>query len=216
MAHRRKRPRRLDVDLREEIERWAGRLTGPQILERLSLDERYAARVPSLRTVQGVIAETRVPTIRTSDEVWTVATAGPGETEHVLPVLGCVIETTEGRVTQLRKDHAAWIARIRAAAPQLGEWQTYAEAARYVNAVNRRESTERLDARLARLAWQPISESESARGAAWARGEVDLANISEAARRGALNVPAAQVAEHRRSEVELIRSIDRKLRGGDQ
>lgn len=207
MAQRRKRPRRIDVEIREQIETLANeRLSGPQIQERLSLNKEFAARVPSLRTIQSVMREALVPAVRADAEAWTVATAAADEAQHVLPVLGCVIDRTRGRVTQLRRDHAAWVARIRAAVPHLGEWRIYLEAGQYADAVERGISTAAIDRRLASLAWEPGKEAEEAAGEAWARGSgARTISYTPGTLRGMARVPAAEVSVDVRFQVEHAR-----------
>lgn len=213
MAQRRKRPRRIDVEIREQIEAWAAQLlSGPEIERRLGLDERYSTRVPSLRTIQSVMRESAMPAIRPDAEAWTVATAPADEAQHVLPVLGCVIDQTAGRVVSLRRDHAAWVARLRAALPHLGEWHIYLQAGRYVNAIERGTPTAWLDRDLARLAWEPTAQAEEALGEAWARGSGERWITHTAATlRGMTRVPADEVSADVRLQVERARKLLKEL-----
>jgi hypothetical protein len=198
MTQRRKRPRRIDPEVREEIERLTGQLSGPQISRKLELDERFADLVPSLRTIQSVMREASIPDIRTQADVWSLATAAPGEAEHVLPVLGCVMDRTAGKVTELRRDHAAWIARLRGALPHLDAWYIYLQAGQYAKAIEQGIPSNTIDLRLAREAWLPSAHKEEAQGEAFARGEVDHLSWTRAAARGMARVPLSEVPEQTR------------------
>jgi hypothetical protein len=196
MAQRRRRPRRIDVEVREQIEMLAAEgLTGPQIIRRLELDEKFADRMPSLRTVQSLVREFQLPAIQTDEDAWSVATAPADEAQHVLRVLGCVIDQSGGRVTRLRRDHAAWIARIASAVPHMDAWSVYLRAGEYVKAVERGDSGGDLDRGLAKEAWAPTAKALEAKGEAFARGEPGPLPWIRPVLRGMVRVPHGEVVD---------------------
>ncbi|MDQ2934070.1 MAG: hypothetical protein M3R49_03645 [Chloroflexota bacterium] len=173
MAQKRIGRPRTDPDIVAAVKDLARKeWSGPKITEKIAADERFADRAPSLKTVQNIMRDARMPEIRADAEAWTVATAPADEAEYVLPALGCLIDRTGGAATRIRRDHAAWVARIGAALPALDPWRIYIEAGEYAKAIEREEPTASLDRRLAELAWQPYAEAEEAQGEAFARGRL--------------------------------------------
>jgi hypothetical protein len=152
--------RRTEPDVLDRIrELAADGYSGPAIERLLSVDEGYADRTPSLRTIQSVARETPV-----TSEWWSVADASAEEARLVLPVLADRIaylkeahEAQRSRhglhaaplgTVRLARDLATWIAKIRAIEPDLPLRDAYRLAWRYWS-----NPTPELDAYLALKGW---------------------------------------------------------------
>lgn len=139
--------RRIDPDVAEAIaELLLGGWTPRRVLDRLEADARYRGRVPSLRTVEAMAAELRA---RSSGPAWSLVDADAGDAALVLPVLGELAERG-GRVAHLTPETAAWVVRLRRAAPALEPYEAFRWATRYQLAAARGGSTHELDLELAR------------------------------------------------------------------
>jgi hypothetical protein len=151
MAHRWS----VDADLEDELRALLALGTSPaRAIDRLSSNEAYRGRLPSLRTVQRIAREVRPSS---SGERWSFAAADPEEARLVLPVLAAV---GEGYGT-FSRGTVAWLVRIRIAAPELGPRDAFLWAIRYQAAAASGKDTAALDQRLAREASRPASPSSS-------------------------------------------------------
>ena len=107
--------------------------TGAAIERLLSADPDYADRLPSLRTIQSIIADSEPIT-----EWWSVSQADPDEARLVLPVLLYrarhlrELDPTYGNAPlRLAKGLAQWIAKVRGVTPSLAPDAAYKLALRY-------------------------------------------------------------------------------------
>lgn len=132
----------IEADL---LMRWSPR----RIIDRLEADGRYQGRVPSQRTIESIQADMRP---RDSGPRWTLADADPAEAALVLPVLAAVTRNSDGRLGHFSTDTAAWIARLRVAAPRLSPIEAYRWAVRYQSAIAAGKDTAELDRQLALVA----------------------------------------------------------------
>lgn len=145
---RRRRRSNWPIEVEAEIERLAMKDVSAAVI-RKELRKRYEdSDIPKERAI-----ENRLAAVRSSDlsGPWTLQGASGEEAALVLPVLGAVIEETEGRTTQLSRDMTEWIIRIRRAAPDLPPWNAYLFARRYLSAP---QQTETLDQLLALAPWR--------------------------------------------------------------
>lgn len=135
--------KQTDPEVRSQIAELAlGGWTAPQIQRRLS---HLGDRLPSLRTIHSIAADLRPPT----GTGWRLADADPTEAALVLPVMAAVTRNSDGRLGHFTKDTAAWIARIRTAAPSLAPIDAYRWAVRYQTAVAADRDSGELDLQLA-------------------------------------------------------------------
>ena len=119
--------------------------------------------VPSLRTVQDVVNELRG--LDTSGS-WTIADARDGEEARlVLETLAAVIEATEGKRREITRGEAAWVIRIRRAAPDLHPWEAFRLARTYLRLEERGEPSGFLDAFLAFAPWRSPEHFERTKAA---------------------------------------------------
>jgi len=149
-----------DADIEDEIRRQALKGQPPnEITRTLELDPRFADRAPSLRTVQRYVKKF---TAKDTSEPWTWAEADGEEAALVLPVLGAVMERTEGRVTHFTKEQAKWVAKVRGAAPDLDAWYAWGVAMAYRVAAEEGGEADRasLDALLAFAPWRSLEATE--------------------------------------------------------
>jgi hypothetical protein len=165
------RGRRIDPDIEAEIrklvlEGW----TPPQIERHLSSKEDFADRVPDIRTIRRRVAwywpeDSRGDT----SGPWTWADADGEEAALVLPVLGAVLDHTQGRIAGFTKNQARWVLKVRRAAPDLDPWYVWRVAAAYQLAVQKGTEADRdsLDALLAFAPWR--SQEAMDRFVRWAQ-----------------------------------------------
>lgn len=117
--------RRVDGDVRREIERQA-RLPEPSaataIQTVLDQDERFAGRVPPLRTIQAIA---RAAAVVDDSEPWRLDDGLGLSAGLILDVLAEVVEQTDGRRRHITRAEATWVVRIRRARPDLAPWAAY-------------------------------------------------------------------------------------------
>ncbi|MEP7081897.1 MAG: hypothetical protein ABI841_02850 [Chloroflexota bacterium] len=151
------RGKRTPPDVREAIERLAIRgFAASDIETELGKDDSLRDRVPELRTIQLIARQVRS---QDASGRWSMAEAGEGEAQHVLPVLAALLEASDGapdhrRVDTITKAEARWIARLRGAVPsvdQLDPISLYRYARRYVAAETAKAPTDALDRSFARF-----------------------------------------------------------------
>ncbi len=114
--------------------------------------------IPSLRTVQNIVADLKPP--KTSDP-WSLADVGTDEAALVMPVWREVVDYTQGEVSYLTKAEAKWIVRIRRVAPKLypdglSFWHIYLLAREYVLLTDRKKPTTGPDVFLAYAPWESL------------------------------------------------------------
>jgi hypothetical protein len=173
------RGRRTDPEVVEAIGELAVRegLKAPAIRLRLQGDERYVGRVPADdRTIRAVIARYRKQLAarpRALPPRWLLANASGGEAALVLPVMRAKAE--HGASPILDTDQAAWIVKIRTAAPAIPPWDAFLLAQRYLRIL--RDSTpgatEGLDHYLALELWR----DPRAWVRAYSEGDTDYLNL---------------------------------------
>jgi len=163
MRQRRRRRRWLPKVLERINDLAAGEMSADAIHRQLELEAKSgeagfdADDVPSRRTIHNIVAES---TPKDSSGPWSLADAQGDEAELVMPVLQELVEHTEGRVCQLTRDEAKWIAavhRVVREGPSL--WNIYLLAREYQLLSGRGESTAGADAY---LAFAPWSSAEAA------------------------------------------------------
>jgi hypothetical protein len=162
MATVRRRRRQIDADIERAIILLADNHTPTQIHREL---ERRLGKehVPALRTVQRVMAD-----VTPKDAApWQLAEADPDDAAVILPVLGAVIERTEGQVRQVTRGHAEWIGRLRRADPTLPAWTAFALARIYVAQVDRGQSTAPFDELMALAPWGNPQRYQTATRRGW-------------------------------------------------
>lgn len=156
------RVRTIAPDVLERIvELGIGRgIAGTEVHRRLQDDQRYTARLPSLRTVQDII---RQHTPRATSAAWVLADVdeptdmtdtGPDEIPFVMDVLAAVIAITSGRQNTISLAEVKWVVKLHRAAPDLPRWGVYRLARRYLLCQERNEFTADLDAFLAFAPWR--------------------------------------------------------------
>jgi len=114
--------------------------------------------IPSLRTVQNIVADLRP---RESSGSWSLADANTDEAALVMPVWREVVEYTQGEVSHLTQAEAEWIVKIRRLAPELypkglSFWHIYLLAREYVLLTDREKPTTGPDAYLAYAPWESL------------------------------------------------------------
>ncbi|TEU16580.1 MAG: hypothetical protein E3J25_02785 [Anaerolineales bacterium] len=114
--------------------------------------------IPSLRTVQNIVADLRPP--KASDP-WALAAADTDEAALVMPVWREVVEYTQWEVSHLTKAEAEWIVKIRRVAPELypeglSFSHIYLLAREYVLLTDREKPTTGPDAYLAYAPWESL------------------------------------------------------------
>ena len=157
--------RRLDRDILGEIE--AKVLEGwrpSQIHTSLSREGRYRSRVPSLRTVQRMVAELKGPD---DSSAWSLSHADDGgDARLILEALAAVVINSKGLKLTLSQAEATWVLRIRRAAPGLGPWRAWILTTLYMGRERRGVSdTTDLDSFLAFAPWRPGEAYERYRAA---------------------------------------------------
>jgi hypothetical protein len=103
---------------------------------------------PSEKTIQRMVKDY---TPEDPSGPWSFAESTGEEARLILPVLAAVLEQTAGDGGAISRDIAAWIVRIRTAAPTLPPWDAYGYAILYRAAAAHKRDTRELDRRLARL-----------------------------------------------------------------
>lgn len=151
-------PRLRQATTNEELLEIAEGLAPPGLhsLDVLALLE---AKIPDERTIRRRIAESKL--LDTSGP-WTLARASGGVAALVLPVLGAVLDHTQGRVAGLTKEQAKWVVKVRRAAPGLDPWYVWRVAAAYQVADQKGTDADResLDALLAFAPWRSLEAAE--------------------------------------------------------
>lgn len=157
--------KRTDQDVWEAIEAFAldhrREWSAASIERQLRLEKRFRGRVPTQRTIQGIVRQ-----IRTVDpsSPWRLADVTGDDAAFVLPVLAALLETHDRQApadADLREIRAAmrpiskleaeWIVRLSRAVPPFRKAPLvlYRYAQRYVRALSRKEPTDALDRALA-------------------------------------------------------------------
>src|SRR6266571_2388636 len=143
--------RNIDLDVQANIELLTAEgWSATQIHRKLEQAGTYGGRLPTLRTVQRIVSE-RTP--RDKSGPWTMQDAGP-DARTVLDVLAAAIEQTEGRVTTVSRDEAAWVVRLSQVTSGLWPYELWQLARLYVGRVSRGESASDLEAFLAYAPWR--------------------------------------------------------------
>lgn len=154
------RGRRTDPEVVEAIGELAVRegLKAPTIRLRLQGDERYAGRVPADdRTIRAVIARYRRQLVARPEALpprWLLANATGDEAALVLPVMKAKAE--HGALPILNTAEAAWVVKIRSAAPTMPPWDALLLAGQYLRTLRDSSpgATEGLDRFLALELWR--------------------------------------------------------------
>lgn len=153
MIRTRHRKRRIPGHVEQAIRELALRdFSAAQIAT--ELERRGENDVPDARTIRSIAAEV---TADPSDP-WTLREADPESAELVMPVLREVIEQTDGRRERFTVAQAAWIAKLRRAAPDLLPWSTYVLASFYTNHERLGHPTDHLDKLVAFAPWRGTAE----------------------------------------------------------
>ncbi len=101
--------------------------------------------LPSERTIYDLQREIRPA----PGPGWRLSDADPDDAALLLPVLAAVTRNSEGRLGGFTVETAAWVVRIRRAAPQLAPIDAFRWAVRYQTTVAAGRDTRELDQRLA-------------------------------------------------------------------
>jgi hypothetical protein len=137
--------------IQAEVERLTNEHRSPAAIYReLERDERFADRLPTLRTVQNIARDFSPPD---PSAAWSLADAEDGEPAAVLPVVAAITQYTEGRVRGVSRREAEWITRIREASPSVEPVTCWRLARLYFGRTERKESTAPLDSLLAFAPW---------------------------------------------------------------
>ena len=145
-----KRRRYIPRDVQEAIEERAdGGYSPKQIEDELSQDADFADRLPTIRTIQNIVAER----LREPD-AWRIDAAPEVDPSAAFTVLSELIKLTSGRVAQLSHIEACWITTLRHLRSDLPSWHVYRLAREYILRRQRKESTADLDAFLAFAPWR--------------------------------------------------------------
>ena len=151
----RKRRRRIAGHVEQAIRELALRgFSTAQIAT--ELERRDENDVPDARTIRSIAAEV----ISDPSDSWTLREADPESAELVMPVLRAVIEQTDGRRERVTVAQAAWIAKLRRAAPDLLPWSTYVLASFYTNHERLGQPTDHLDKLVAFAPWRGAAERD--------------------------------------------------------
>jgi len=155
--------RRLPPQLQQAIRQLAlTGLTPTEILRHLEARkgdlEKWACAVPSLRSVERVVAAMAAedPSVP-----WRLADADALEPEDRRVVLGALaelVQRSEGRRTTLTNAEATWVARLYAVAPELPPWDLLRLAHEYLG--RGKEPTDDLDVLLAFRPWRGQEAAE--------------------------------------------------------
>jgi len=112
---------------------------------------------PSKSTIDRLVDKLR-PEDASGTWSFAEADADPDDARLVLEALAAAIERTEGRVVRFSRDLAAWVVRVRRAAPSIPPWESYVMATQFQNATAQGWETQFLELTLAFRPW----ESEAA------------------------------------------------------
>lgn len=104
-----------------------------------------------IRTIRARVKEY---TVEDPSGRWTLAGSPGALAALILPVLAAVIENSEGHISHLTNAQAAWIVKVRRAAPDLSPWGAFCIAAYYRIRQHRNEPTADLDLLLAFAPWR--------------------------------------------------------------
>ena len=104
-----------------------------EIARRLS----HLADLPTERSIRDIV---KLPAGTRPDDPWRLATSAV-DPATVLPTLMAVVESTEGRRTQLKVKEADLIARIRSSTPALSALGAWVIARAYLNAMDQEDVT---------------------------------------------------------------------------
>jgi hypothetical protein len=140
----------------QERAMWAGFLegrSGSQIHREMAVKGLLFPPHPNVnvRLVQSRLREMQQMTPPDESGPWSFAESNAEEARLILPVLAAVLEQPAGDGATISRDIAAWIVRIRTAAPTLPPWHAYGYAILYRAAAAHKQDTRELDRRLARL-----------------------------------------------------------------
>lgn len=151
--------RRTAPDVRRAIQDLAAEgHTAISIQALLEQDERFAGRVPvSQRTVQSIAREGR---LRDASGRWSLKTAGE-DAVLVLPVFRAILERWHGSM-RLTNAQAAWVARLRAADPELPALEAFRLAQRYLAAEQLGKTTTDEDRFIALQLWRDDKKAREA------------------------------------------------------
>jgi len=148
--------RRIDADILATINYDAVRgMTPSQIQRELARDMALRGRMPTLRTIQRIVADTIG---RDDSGEWHLAPEGP-DPAAVLWVLAASLR--DGWKVPISEAEAGWLRTIHRAAPELGPLTVRYLARLYLAAAARGEPTTLLDAALAIGPWRGASEREA-------------------------------------------------------
>ena len=108
-------------------------------------------KVPHLRTIQRIVARTRPAD---SSGVWEIEDSSPDDARVVLDFLADAIAGTNGRVSEITREQAAWIIRLRKLGPPMEFDEILRLAALYRDRRTNGNATRDLDAFLAFAPWR--------------------------------------------------------------
>jgi hypothetical protein len=174
VATRKRRSRDVDIRVQEQVEVLGTKYGAAQILRHLTA-EHPDWPMPEIRTVQRMVKDARLPTVKEAGQLHGADTSGgswepqlrpwrvqdaktPEEVAAVLPVLAAKIAETEGERDYLTNLEASWVSRITAAAPDLSPawvgWLATKCAIREIRAGPGRDATSPYDKLLAMAPWR--------------------------------------------------------------
>jgi hypothetical protein len=102
--------RRQDQEVLHEIGRLTLRGYRPADIHRRLIEKFPPNVVPTPKTVENIVREDFAP--GDASERWRLADATGEEAAEILPILGTVIEYTEGRIRHFTVAEAAWVVRL--------------------------------------------------------------------------------------------------------
>ena len=199
------RQKRIDPDVRTEIEEQAIKGTGPAAIERnLKGKPKWVKLgIPHIKTIQAIAREN---TPKDPSSPWKLADADGQDAALVLPVLAALIEESEGRLNTISNERAEWIIRLSRVAGDLPPWTIYRMAHAYMLRVERQDATDILDGFLAFAPWRDAAAKErydKAVKAGWTSEpfvvELEAFGVLEIAGEGDIGVkPAKRTRKSRR------------------
>jgi hypothetical protein len=149
-------PRRrsyVPADVLDAIEELIDKGRSPkQIEDELSKNGKIADRLPTLRTIQRIVAEK----LKSDDtETWELGPVDQRDIDGavVLDVLAFVVRATGGRTASLTENEARWITALHRVRPTIHGWVLYRLARLYISTRSRKLSTAPIDAFLAYKPW---------------------------------------------------------------
>lgn len=148
---KRRRRRNVDADVLAEIQVQAliPNVNAAGIQRTLESDERFRARVPSIRSVQDIVRELSVTD---ASGAWTLSDATEDEASLVLPVLRALLIDGTGPA-RVSKDEAKWVVRVQRAKSGLPAMGIYLLARMYLIRDRNHETVDDLDKLLALQPW---------------------------------------------------------------